>query len=149
MPWASYGDTIIQFTDAGLRLDLRRSVGEAERKELRRLGLSGPFSVVTACNPLGQLLEPASNRRLAAQLAAVVATHWPGARRADGVSPDGSHSEAGWAVPGPLEPARALAARFFQRALFWYDDDHFHIVPVLARGPMLTLPSRPESGPTP
>jgi hypothetical protein len=146
MPWASYGNTIIRFPDAGLSLDLRRPVGEAERKELRRLGLSGTFSVVTACNPLGQLLEPVSNRRLAAQLAAVVGRHWPGAHRADGMSPDGSHSEAGWAVPGPLEPARELAARFFQRALFWYDGHLFHIVPVLARGPILSLPSRRESG---
>jgi len=146
MPWASYGNTIIRFADAGLSLDLRHSVGEAERKELRRLGLSGTFSVVTACNPLGQILEPASNRRLAAQLAAVVGTHWPGAHRADGVSPDGGHREAGWALPGPLEPARELAARFFQRALFWYDGDHFHIVPVLAPGLVLSLPGRPESG---
>lgn len=146
MPWASYGNTIIRFTDAGLRVDLRRPVGEAERKELRRLGLSSTFSVVTACNPLGQTLETAANRRLEAQFAPIVAGHWPGARRADGLAPDGSHSEAGWALPGPLEPARALAARFFQRALFWYDGDHFHIVPVLARGPVLSLPRRPESG---
>lgn len=148
MPWASYGNTIIRFADAGLSLDLRRPIGEAERKELRRLGLSGTFSVVTACNPLGQILEPASNRRLAAQLAAVVERQWPGTHRADGVSPDGTHSEAGWAVPGPLEPARELAARFFQCALFWYDGAHFHLVPVLAGGPVLSLPSRRESGPT-
>jgi hypothetical protein len=148
MPWASYGNTIIRFTGAGLSLDLRHPVGEAERKELRRLGLSGTFSVVTACNPLGQILEPASNRRLEAQLAAVVEGQWPGALRADGVSPDGSHCEAGWALPGPLEPARGLAARFFQRALFWYDGDHFHIVPVLARGPAISLPGSRESGPT-
>lgn len=147
MPWASYGNTIIRFAGAGLSLDLRHPVGEAERKELRRLGLSGTFSVVTACNPLGQLLEPASNRRLAAQLAAVVVGRWPGALEAEGVSPDGSHREPGWALPGPLEPARELAARFFQRAVFWYDG-HFHIVPVLAGGPVLSLPSRHESGRT-
>jgi hypothetical protein len=148
MPWASYGNTIIRFAEAGLSLDLRHPVGEAERKELRRLGLSGTFAVVTACNPLGQLLEPDSNRRLAAQFAAVVDRDWPGAHGADGVSPDGRHCEPGRALPGPLEPARALAARFFQRALFWYDGDRFHIVPVLARGPVLSLPSRRESGQT-
>jgi len=146
MPWASYGDTILRFSGAGLDLDLRRPVGEAERRELRRLGLSGTFSVVTACNPLGRLLEPASNRRLSAQFAAVVVRRWPDARRADGLSPDGSHTEAGWAIPGAIEPARELAARFFQRALFWYDGVQFHIVPVLAAGPVRSLPSSQTSG---
>jgi hypothetical protein len=146
MPWEPYGNTIIRFAGAGPSLDLRHPVGEAERKELRRLGLSGTFAVVTACNPLGQILEPAANRRLEAQFAAVVYPQWPGARSADGLSPDGGHREAGWALPGPLEPARALAARFFQRALFWYDGDHFHLVPVLAHGPVLSLPIRRESG---
>jgi hypothetical protein len=146
MPWASYGDTILRFPGAGLDLDLRHPVGEAERKELRRLGLSGTFSVVTACNPLGRMFEPSANRRVSAQLDAVVLRQWPGARRADGYSSDGAHCEPGWALPGPVEPARELAARFFQRALFWYDSVRFHIVPVLAPGPILSLPSQRDSG---
>jgi hypothetical protein len=146
MPWDSYGDTILRFPGAGLHLDLRHPVGEPERKELRRLGLSGTFSVVTACNPLGGVLEPSANRRLSAQLDSVVLRQWPDARRADGDAPDGTHSEAGWALSGPIEPARALAARFFQRALFWYDGDRFYIVPVLAPGPILSLPGQRKSG---
>jgi hypothetical protein len=102
--------------------------------------------VVTACNPLGRVLEPSANRRLSAQLDSVVLRQWPDARRADGFAPDGSHGEAGWALPGSIEPARDLAARFFQRALFWYDDDRFHIVPVLAPGPILSLPRQRTSG---
>jgi hypothetical protein len=149
MPWASYGDTILRFPGAGLDLDLRHPIGEAERKELRRLGLSGTFSVVTACNPLGRVLEPTANRRLSAQFDVVVLQQWHDARRADGYAPDGAHGEAGWALPGPIEPARDLAARFFQRALFWYDDDRFYVVPVLAPGPILPLPRQRTSGLTP
>ena len=146
MPWGSYGETILTFPGAALSVDLRRPVGERERAELRRLGLTGTFSVITACNPLGQVLEPSANRRLTAQLEAVVARVWAGALRADGIAPDRSHGEAGWALPGPIEPARELAARFFQRALFWYDGDRFHIVPVLAAGPILSLPSQRNPG---
>jgi hypothetical protein len=146
MPWASYGDTILRFPGAGLDLDLRHPIGEAERKELRRLGLSGTFSVVTACNPLGVVLDPIANRRLSSQFDCVVLRQWPDARRADGFAPDGAHGEAGWALPGPIEPARDLAARFFQRALFWYDDDRFSIVPVHAPGPILSLPSQCKLG---
>lgn len=89
MPWAPYGDTILRFNGAGFELDLRRAVGEDDRKELRRLGLSASFAVVTACIPLGRVIDAASNRRLTAQLDAVVGPESPGAVAAAGVSPDG------------------------------------------------------------
>lgn len=140
MAWDAYRETVVRFPGAGLSVDLRRPLGEAERSGFGRLGLPGSFSIVTACNPLGRILEPEANRRLAAQLDAVVAWGWPGARRADGGSPDGRHVEPGWALPGSLDPGRAIAGRFLQRALFWYDGDRFFIVPVHPAGPAVALP---------
>ena len=97
--------------------------------------------MVTACNPLGRSLEEAANSRLTAVLTALVLDRYPGARLAHGASPDGTHLERGWAIPAPVDEVRALAARFFQNAVFWFDVGCFYIVPVLASLPPLALPA--------
>lgn len=135
-----YPDTVLTFPEAGIEVDLRTPLSALVRSSLIGAGLGGPFAVVTACNPLGRLLGNASNQRLGTVLEAVVQERHPGARRAEGRSPDGSHREPGWALNTPLETARGLAARFFQNALFWFDGDRFHLVPVIAPGPQISLP---------
>jgi hypothetical protein len=143
--WGPYPDTILQFPEADLAIDLRLPVAPEALRALAHDGLGGPFAVVTACNPLGYPLGERANRRLGAVLSAVVKQHHPGARPAHGGSTDGRHLEPGWAVPVPLEEARKLAARFFQNAVFWFDGTKFVIVPVLASGPPLPLPQAPAS----
>lgn len=140
--WGPYPDTLLRFPGAGLVVDLRAAVTPAIAADLARLGLGSEFSVVTACNPRGRLLEADSNQRLGAVLAAVVTRRWPGARPAWGESPDGDHREPGWAIPAPIEVTRDLAAGFFQDGLFRYDGRDFFIVPVLAGGPLVRLPVR-------
>ena len=139
--WGRYPDTVLRFPEAGLRIDLRRPLSPADLRALADIGLSGPFAVITSCNPLGRPLEEAANGRLTAVLTALVLDRYPAARLAHGGSPDGAHQERGWAIPAPLDEVRALAARFFQNGVFWCDAGRFYIVPVLASLPMLALPA--------
>jgi hypothetical protein len=143
--WGHYPDTVLAFPEAGIEVDLRRTLSPYTRSSLIAARLAGPFAVVTACNPFGRPLGSMPNQRLTALLEAVVMWQHPGAQPADGRSADGSHVEPGWALCIPLEVARGLAARFFQNALFWFDGDRFHLVPVLASGPPLPLPVEPVS----
>ncbi|HEY9384285.1 MAG TPA: DUF3293 domain-containing protein [Gemmatimonadales bacterium] len=139
--WERYADTVLQFPDGGLSLDLRLPLPRSTPQRLAELGLPGSFAVVTACNPLGTLLDAAANQRLTAVFDQVVRERFPAARRATGSSPDGSHQEVGWAIPGPLAALQLLAQEFLQNALFWFDGAGFSIVPVLAPGPPLALPA--------
>ena len=144
--WGTYPDTTLRFPEAGLSIDLRQPVSPYALRALAGLGLTGPFAVVTACEPLGGSLEESANSRLTAVLTALVLERYPGARLAHGLSADGSHMERGWAIPAPLDEIRALAARFFQNAVFWFEEGRFQIVPVLATLPPLPLPAgRPAS----
>ena len=138
--WGPYPDTVLHFPTASVRIDLRVPLDSAARQALAGLGLGHPFGVVTASNPLGISLDNAANLRLGRVLAGVVRTWYPGAIPADGESPDRTHREPGFALPLPPDETRNLAARFFQKALFWYDGERFFIMPVLARGEALPLP---------
>jgi len=140
--WGAYPETVLTFPDADLVVDLRRPLTPAIRRRLGEHGLSGPFAVVTACNPLGTHLDEAANRRLCQVLAMQVAARYPGARPVDGGSPDGTHREPGWAIPASLEEARRLAGEFLQNAVFWFDGERFSVVPVHSPGEPLALPVR-------
>ena len=143
--WGPYSETILHFPEANLTIDLRVPVPPEARGALAGAGLPGPFAVVTACNPMGRVVEARANQRLSAVLAGVVREQHPGAVRADGGAPAGGHLEPGWALATSLEPARRLAARFFQNAVYWFEDGRFSIVPVLAPGPVLSLPRPPAA----
>ncbi len=138
--WGPYPDTLLNFPEADLTVDLRREISPHTRTALARLGLECPFAVVTACNPLGRPIGESSNLRLTAVLSAVVGWRYPTARPAHGAAASGTHREPGWALPVSLPEARNLAARFFQRGIFWFDGDRFYIEPVLAPGPAVSLP---------
>ena len=140
--WGPYSETILHFPEANLTIDLRVPVPPEARGALAGAGLAGPFAVVTACNPMGRVVEPRANQRLSAVLAGVVREQHPGAVRADGGAPEGGHLEPGWALGTSLGQAKGLAARFFQNAVFWFDGGRFSIVPVLAEGPVLELPRK-------
>src|SRR5262245_64913294 len=138
-PWGAYPETVITFPDSGLVVDLRRPVNPILRQRMAEIGLSGPFGIVTACNPLGAQIDAAANRRLTLLLEHRVAGY-AGSRPAVGGSPDASHREPGWAIPAPLDEVRRLAADFMQNAVFWFDGEKFSIVPVHASGDPLALP---------
>jgi hypothetical protein len=139
--WGPYSDTVLHFPEAALDLDLRVALPPAAPRQLAKLGLHGPFAVITACNPLGIELDAAANQRLAAVLTSLVRERYPGAVAVQGGSPDGRHQEPGWAIAAPLDQLRRLARAFLQNALFWFDETRFVIVPVLAPGQTLPLPA--------
>ena len=139
--WGHYPETILRFPELGLVLDLRIPLPAAIPEQFAELGLSGPFGVVTACNPRGITLDATANRKLTMELAGVVHERYPGSRLAHGGSPDGRHKEPGWAIAAPLAELKRLAAEFRQNALFWFDGVRFLIVPVLREGPPLPLPA--------
>jgi len=81
---------------------------------------------------------------LARLVAALGAAHTPFVR-IDGTAPDGSYREPCVAVLLPRDEALALASRFEQLALFWYDGDGFWLLPAEAGAPPLELPSRRDA----
>lgn len=138
--WGLYPDTILHFPGADLIVDLRHPMLPETRTALARMGLEGSFAVITACDPMGNSLGQEANQRLHATLSAVVRWRYPNSLAAHGRAVSGTHREPGWALPISLENARKLAARFFQKGMFWFDGDRFFIEPVLHPGPALALP---------
>jgi hypothetical protein len=151
----AYPETVLDFVgERAARIDLRRPVGGDERATLRRLGLDRPFAVLTAENPGGENPEDEPSAREAARQEdrnerrtdALVrglterGTRW---RHVDGVSPDGRYREHCVAVVAAREEARALAKRFGQLALFWFDGDSFWLLPAKADEPPRRLPEGP------
>jgi hypothetical protein len=127
---AAWAETILAFGDAELSIDLREPVGESARQALLDLGLGQPFAIVTPCNPHGWELDEATNtRRLIDFEQALVERGLP-AVPAEGRSPDASHGEPGWALVIPLDESVALARRWGQLGLYWWDGTQFKVVMV-------------------
>jgi hypothetical protein len=148
--WSDYSRTVLRFPGTDLVVDLAKPLSPDVLRAFATLGLGGSFGVLTACDPLGRIHDQGSNQRLAAVLAALVRERHPAARPATGSSPDGTHADAGWAIPAPLEVIRNLAAAFLQDSVFWFDGRRFSIEPVHSAADSLTLPARsPDAGPVP
>jgi len=144
--WAFYPETILEFPEGGLRVDLRSPLSEAVVAELQGLGLGGRFAVVTPCDPRGIRAGDDSNARRVAALRASLRRRGCRFVSVDGVSPDRTHGESGFAVDVPLEEAVKLARSLEQSALFWFDGEAFWVIPVLAAGEALRLPRGAERG---
>ncbi len=145
--WSTFAQTILEFPDlGGLRVDLRRSVGEDVRARLQESGLRRRFAVVTACNPGGQASSPTENLARAQALEAQLREAGRDFVRADGVSPDGAHREPGVAAALDEQSALGLARAWEQLAVFWYDGRYFWILDAGAEPrPSLRLPLEPEA----
>jgi hypothetical protein len=132
-------------------IDLRRPLDAAARTALSTVGLDRPFAVLTAENPRGQndqdaptralerAREAANDRRLAGLVDALADAHVPFVR-VDGTAPDGSYRERCVAVALPRDEAVALARRYDQLALFWFDGDAFWLLPAETEQPARRLP---------
>jgi Protein of unknown function (DUF3293) len=150
----AYPETVLEFVDSPVaRIDLRRPLGRDERATLRRLHLDRPFAILTAENPRGENPEDEPSAREAARredrnerrtdtLERDLERRGVPWLRVDGVSPDRSYREHCVAVVLPRAEASALARRYDQLALFWFDGDAFWLLPAKAEEAPRRLPER-------
>lgn len=113
----------------------------ADRDQLAALMPAGRFAVVTPFNPHGHRVPARENearlRREQQELMALGLRHL----RVDGLAPDGSHCEEGYAVELPRDAARELAERWGQSAFFWFDGAAFWLVPAEVAAEAVRLPA--------
>jgi len=157
---AAYHHTLLHFPGPpAYTVDLRRPVPPDARGVFRRLGIDGPFAVLTAENPEGANAEDqptprdearqerantVRTRTLAAALEAADVDWVP----VTGTAPDGAYPERCVAVRMPLRDAERLARLERQLALFWFDGAAFWLMPAEADGAPRRLPAPPPAGAT-
>lgn len=144
--WPHYFETILEIRDGTrlVRVDLRERLSADLRDELRALFDPPAFGVVTAANPRGRELPDIENGWRSEQLNARLTGDGVKCLSADGVSPDGSHREPGFAVWGPREDVRDLAEQFEQTAFFWFDGTSFWLVATSGVPAPIRLPQDSE-----
>ena len=140
--WPEYKEAVLEFRVAEpFRIWLAEPLMPADRKQLRALLPAGAFAVVTPFNPHGRPIPAAENearlRREAQELSARGVRHV----RGDGLAPDGGHCEEGYAMELGREEARALAERWGQSAMFWFDGESFWLVPAAIAAESVRLPA--------
>jgi len=87
------------------------------------------FAVITACNPLGQLVDEAANRSATVCLRKAISRLGLNRHRVTGVSADMKHREASFALWGcGLAAALDLGRQFNQDAIFWVQDGRLDVV---------------------
>ncbi len=92
------------------------------------LPLPPAFAIVTAFNPMDEVLPLEANTIADGQLKASLLTKRLSPFLAIGQSPDGSHSEPGWAFQASLESALEIARAFHQRAFWWIENDQLYLI---------------------
>ena len=139
--WHRYPDTVLHFqTEPGVSVDLREPVGKDALDAIRRIGLRGPFAVMTAHDPRGRDESAEVNARRAAELDRRLAALGVEFLHVDACSPDRSHCECSVAAVMDRDTATALARELEQVAMFWFDGEKFWIVGALVGGDPVMLP---------
>ena len=150
--WEAYGETVLEFRGPPrVSVDLRLPLAAPTRRALPALVGGATFAVFTAENPAGENVEDAPSEgeeerreehnarrrgRLEGELRSLGIAHLP----VDGMAPDGDYRERCVAALLPREDAVALARRYGQLALFWFDGDRFWVLPGTAREEPRPLP---------
>ncbi len=87
-----------------------------------------PFAIVTAWNPMDQRWSGRMNRAADHRLRRLLERKHLPHQRITCMAADATHAEPGWAVRCDLATALSLGRRFKQRALWWIEDKHLHLV---------------------
>jgi hypothetical protein len=139
--WPRYPETILRFAaEPRISIDLRRIVTEVEKASLIRIGLDGPFAVITAFDPRGMNFPSEENAQRAEQLEERLRELGHFFVLVDACSPDGEHCESSVAVRMPKSGAVSLAVEFQQVAIFWFDGERFWIVGAMGQSEAVRLP---------
>ena len=147
--WDAYPHTILEFHGSQtVRIDLRQAIKAADGTALSAIGLGEPFAVITAYNPAGRTTDESANRRRTEALRQRLSDRGGSIIPTQGVSPDGSHREPGFAVVLSREEAIAIALEFDQSAIFWWDGTKFWIHPALVSDSPRPLPEASGAAPS-
>lgn len=92
---------------------------------------SDTFVIVTACNPLGEILSDIDNARLHKNLADQLQLQNLSFREILGASPDLVHQEKSFAIDVNVERGIALAQQHQQNAIYQVQNDQLWLIPVL------------------
>jgi hypothetical protein len=130
--WASYADAILRLHGTpAVEVDLAQPVAVKARAAFASAGLDGPFGLVTPCNPRGQGASPHTNETLLARFLAELDAAGKRYVRADGLSRERRHVEQGVALAWPRADVVALARKWDQSAIYWWDGAAFWVVGAL------------------
>lgn len=139
--WHKYPDTVLHFlTEPAVQLDLREPVTRDALASLARIGLDGPFAVLTAQDPRGRDESADVNEARAAALDERLRSASARFVHVDACSPDGAHCESSVAAVITREAAVELAREFEQVAIFWFDGQKFWIAGAIVDGDPVMLP---------
>lgn len=139
--WSNFGETILHIAGVARAIDLRRPLDGESLRVLRSVFTVPAWAVVTPANPEGRLLTIAENdARLDRFRAELTEAGMPFVEVA-GMSPDGTHIERGMGLPLGPDDAAAIARRWEQLGIFWFDGERMWILPVLARRAPVILPA--------
>jgi hypothetical protein len=140
--WTVYENTILRFAGTSrFAVDLARPLSAAARATLAAIGIGTPFAVITAYNPGGRDLPAIRNYWRHLRLRVSLATRRTPLVTVSGESADGSHRERGFAAAMSRADAAAIARRFGQLAIYWFDGESFWLDPVLAERAPERLPA--------
>lgn len=137
--WGSYPETVLDFPELQLRVDLRRQLA-GDTAKLLRDAIGNTFAIVTADYPCGEELSTEAHEPRFAELTAFLDGRGHPYVRADGIATEDPHRERGVAVIVDRSSACEIARRFDQLGIFWFDGTGFWLVPVLRDGEAVHLP---------
>jgi hypothetical protein len=130
-PWDRFAETVLVFAgDEPVVAHVHAGLGPSKRTRLKSLGLGDCFAIITPCNPLGVTLEDQPNAKRLTAFRAELDQLGIRTVEADGWSPDRTHVERGNACALSLTAAMALARRWQQLALFWFDGAELAVIPI-------------------
>jgi hypothetical protein len=130
--WSTYADTIVHFsTTPPVMIDLAVPVGASARARLAAAGFEGSFGLVTPCNPRGRRVDEATNGNLLTRFLAELDATGKRYVRVAGSSADGQHTEHGVALAWSQADLVALARKWEQSAIYWWDGAAFWVIGAL------------------
>ena len=140
--WNRYPETVLSFsTQPPIEVDLREIPADYVLAQLRTVGFSEPFAILTAFDPRGKNLSSEENEQRKRALDQRLAASGYRFAQVDSCSPDRSHCECSVAVVMPQEKALDLARELEQVAIFWFDGKRFWILGAVVETDPIMLPS--------
>lgn len=139
--WSNYSETVLIFAgDPEMVIDLREPVRPATRKAMIAMGLDEPFAILTSHDPFGKVLSSVENDRRFAELESELASSRLDYLVMNACAPDKSHCECSVAVKIDRDEALAIAKRWEQVAIFWWDLEKFWIYGAISPIDPVALP---------